>query len=100
MGVKSSLSVAGGVSASFSKSASALNSVTSLTNTASRTNISGNATAVEAASTYGQGLKQLSTSLVTAGSKIHSVAKYFSEIDQQAAQKFQLNTSPMSRWFK
>ncbi|MBO0421509.1 hypothetical protein [Enterococcus plantarum] len=56
MGVKSSLSVAGGVSASFSKSASALNRVTSLTNTASRTNISGNAIAMESATTYGQRL--------------------------------------------
>ncbi|MBO0472428.1 TIGR04197 family type VII secretion effector [Enterococcus ureasiticus] len=100
MGIKSSLSVAGNVSASFSQSANALNNIKGSTNIATRTNISGNAKAKETTTTFGQDIKQLATSIVAAGKNINSVAKDFSEIDLKASQQFQMNASPMSRWFK
>ncbi|MDA9470882.1 TIGR04197 family type VII secretion effector [Enterococcus sp. 5H] len=98
MGVKSSTTVAGSVSASFSKSASALNSINASTSVASRTNVSGNETAKTSTSNYGKGLQQLSTSIVSAGDAIHTVAKDFSKIDQQASQQFESN--PLGSWFK
>ncbi|MEI5994599.1 TIGR04197 family type VII secretion effector [Candidatus Enterococcus mansonii] len=100
MGVKSSLSVAGNVSTSFSQSANALNNVKRATNIATRTNVSGNEIAKETVTTFEKDLKQLATSIVSAGKNIHSVAKDFSEIDLNAAKQFQLNASPMDRWFK
>lgn len=98
MGVKSSTTVAGSVSASFSKSASALNSINASTSVASRTNVAGNEVAKTSTVNYGKGLKQLSTSIVSAGVAIHSVAKDFATIDQQASQQFQSNS--LGSWLK
>lgn len=100
MGIKSSLSVAGNVSASFSKSATVLNSINASTSVASRTNVVGNAKAKESTITFGRSLKQLSSSIVSTGNNIHSVAKDFAQIDQQGANEFQKNISPMSKWLK
>ncbi|MBO0466986.1 TIGR04197 family type VII secretion effector [Enterococcus plantarum] len=99
MGIKSSLSIAGNVSASFSQSANALNNIKGPTNIATRTNVRGNAKAKETATNFGNDIKQLSASIVATGKNIHSVAKDFSEIDLKASHQFQANTSPMSRWF-
>ncbi|OJG69965.1 type VII secretion effector [Enterococcus quebecensis] len=100
MGIKSSLSVAGSVSASFSQSANALNNIKGSTNIATRTNVSGNGKAKETAATFEKDIKQLATSIVSAGKNINAVAKDFSAIDLKASQQFQMNASPMSRWFK
>ncbi|PZL72645.1 TIGR04197 family type VII secretion effector [Enterococcus plantarum] len=98
MGIKSNVSVAGNVSASFSKSATALNTINASTSVASRTNVTGNASAKQSTIAYGTTLKSLSSSIVSAGDKIHSVAKEFAQIDQKGAQDFQKNLSPMSKW--
>ncbi|MFD1900037.1 TIGR04197 family type VII secretion effector [Enterococcus termitis] len=98
MSVKSSITVAGSVSASFSKSASALNSINASTSVASRTNVAGNERAKTSTVNYGKGLKQLSTSIVSAGDAIHSVAKDFATIDQQASKQFQSNS--LGNWLK
>lgn len=92
MAINSNSGIAGRVSASFSKSASALNSINASTSVASRTNVAGNQQAKTSTIQYGTGLKQLSTSIVSAGNAIHSVAKDFATIDQQAAQQFQANS--------
>ena len=99
MGVKSNLSVAGNASASFSKSATALNSISVATSSASRTNVSGNGKAQPSTKTYGTGLKNLANGVISAGNNIHSVAKDFTQIDQQASTEFQKNlSSPMAKW--
>jgi len=100
MGVKSSLSIAGGVSSNLSNAANQLNSITASTSTASRTNVAGNEKAKSTSITLGKDVKTLAESIVSAGKNIHSVAKDFSEIDLKAAQQFQANTSLMSRWMK
>lgn len=100
MGIKSNLSVAGNASASFSKSATALTSIRASSSVASRTNVAGNAPAKQSTTEYGSALRTLSSSIVSAGNKIHSVAKDFAQIDQQGATEFQKNISPMSKWVK
>lgn len=90
MTVNSNSSIAGGISASFSQSASALNSI-SVSVSASSTNVSGNAPAVQSINNYQQGLAALSTSVVSAGDNIHSVAKEFERIDQNIAQLTKFN---------
>lgn len=89
MHIKSSLSIAGNISASFTQSATALNSVQSATNIASKTNVAGNIQAQAAINQYEQGLKQLSASILSAGNQPHSVAKDFSQIDQQVAHQLE-----------
>lgn len=99
MGVKSNLSIAGNASASFNKSANALNSIKGSTNGASRTNTQGVINAPTAMTGYGTGFKTLATSIVSAGDKIHSVAKDFEQIDLQASTEFQKNmANPMAKW--
>lgn len=100
MGVKSSLSIASGISSSLSKAANQLNSITGSTSTASQTNVMGNEKAKATAVTMKNDINIVAKSIVSAGNNIHSVAKDFSEIDLKAAQQFQANASPMSRWFK
>ncbi|WP_086314928.1 hypothetical protein A5821_002498 [Enterococcus sp. 7F3_DIV0205] len=90
MTVNSNSSIAGGISASFSQSASALNSI-SVAVSASSTNVSGNAPAVQSLNNFQQGLAGLSTSVVSAGDNIHSVAKEFDQIDQKIAQLTKFN---------
>lgn len=99
MGVKSNLSVAGNASASFTKSANALNSIKLSSSGGTRTNTDGVGHSPSALTSYGTGLKNLATSIVSAGDKIHSVAKDFEQIDLQASNEFQKNmSSPMARW--
>ena len=99
MTVKSDLGVAGNASASFSKSANALNSVKGSTGGVSRTNTKGVINSPAAMTKYGTGFKTLATSIVSAGGKIHSVAKDFEQIDLQASTEFQKNLSnPMAKW--
>lgn len=90
MAINSNSSIAGGISASFSQSASALNSI-SVSVSASSTNVAGNASAVQSINHYQQGLAALSTSVVSAGDNIHSVAKEFDQIDQNIAQLTKFN---------
>lgn len=85
MTINSNSSIAGSASASFSQSASLLNSI-NVVPTTSRINVSGNAAAEESISAFQNGLKQVSTSVVSAGDNIHSVAKEFERIDQKIAQ--------------
>lgn len=85
MTINSNSSIAGGVSASFSKSASTLNSI-SISASSGQTNVAGNGTAVESFSTFQSSLKGVSSSVVKAGDNINSVAKEFERIDQKIAQ--------------
>jgi type VII secretion effector (TIGR04197 family) len=90
MVISSNTSVASGISASFSQSASALNRISAAT-VSSSTNVVGNAAAKQALNNYEQGLKRLSSSVVSAGNNIHSVAKEFEKVDQNIAQLAKLN---------
>ncbi|MGM0219052.1 TIGR04197 family type VII secretion effector [Enterococcus sp. AZ126] len=90
MAINSNISVAGCVSALFRQSASALNSISAST-VSSNTNVLGNAKAKQAMNKYEQGLKLLSSSVVSAGNNIHSVAKEFEKVDQNIAQLTNLN---------
>ncbi|MGX7149036.1 TIGR04197 family type VII secretion effector [Enterococcus ureasiticus] len=90
MSINSNSSIASGISASFSQSASSLNSI-SVSVSAFRTNVSGNAPAVQSLNNYQQGLGALSTSVVSSGDNIHSVAKEFERIDQNIAQLTKFN---------
>ncbi|MDA9472181.1 TIGR04197 family type VII secretion effector [Enterococcus sp. 5H] len=85
MTISSDSSIAGSASVSLSQSTSLLNSI-NVVPTASRINVSENAAAEESISTFQNGLKQMSTSVVSAGDNIHSVAKEFECIDQKIAQ--------------
>lgn len=85
MTVNSTLSVAGGVSSSFSQSASALNRI-SVSVPSGQTEVAGNSASLNSFSTFQTGLKGISTSVVTAGDNIHSVATEFDRIDQKLAQ--------------
>ncbi|GGC85013.1 TIGR04197 family type VII secretion effector [Enterococcus wangshanyuanii] len=90
MSINSNSSIAGSVSASFSQSASILNSI-SLSASSSNTNVAGNAPAVKTMNEFQRGLKDLSTSVVSAGDSIHSVAKEFDRIDQHIVQLTKFN---------
>ncbi|MBO0423644.1 TIGR04197 family type VII secretion effector [Enterococcus plantarum] len=85
MSINSTISIAGGVSASFSLSASALNSI-SVSVSSGQTNVTGNSAAIQSFSTFQSSLKGISNSVVQAGNNIHSVAKEFERIDQRIAQ--------------
>lgn len=90
MTINSYMSIAGGISACFSQSASTLNSISAST-VSLGTNVLGNAKAKQAMNKYEQGLKLLSSSVVSAGNNIHSVAKEFEKVDQNIAQLTNLN---------
>lgn len=85
MAISSNTSIAGNVSASFSRAASVLNNI-QVSPTASRINVAGNGPAEQSFPTFQNGLKTLSVGIVSAGEKIHSVAKDFERIDQNFAQ--------------
>ncbi|MDA9472572.1 TIGR04197 family type VII secretion effector [Enterococcus sp. 5H] len=85
MTINSNSSIAGGVSASFSKSASALNSL-SISVSSGQINVAGNGTALASFSSFQSSVKAISNSVVTAGDNINSVAKEFERIDQKIAQ--------------
>ncbi|GGC74638.1 TIGR04197 family type VII secretion effector [Enterococcus wangshanyuanii] len=90
MSINSNSSIAGNVSASFSQSASMLNSI-SISVTSSSTNVSGNTPAMKTLNEFQRGLKELSSSVVSAGDNIHSVAKEFDRIDQRIVQLTKFN---------
>lgn len=90
MSINSNSSIAGSVSASFSQSASILNSI-SVSASSSNTNVAGNASAVKTMNEFQRGLKDLYTSVVSAGDSIHSVAKEFDRIDQHIVQLTKFN---------
>lgn len=90
MGINSNTGIASSVSASFSRSASILNSI-NISASVSRINVVGNAAAEQSLTTFQKGLKNTSTSVVSAGENIHSVAKEFQGIDQQLAQLTNFN---------
>jgi type VII secretion effector (TIGR04197 family) len=91
MSINSNSSIAGNISSSFSQSVSILKSI-SISVTSSSTNVSGNTPAMKTLNEFQRGLKDLSTSVVSAGDSIHSVAKEFDRIDQHIVQltKFKL----------
>lgn len=90
MAINSNSGIAGSISASFSQSASILNSI-SISVTSSSTNVSGNTPAMKTMNEFQRGLKDLSTSVVSAGDSIHSVAKEFDRIDQHIVQLTKFN---------
>lgn len=85
MTINSNSSIAGGVSASFSKSASALNSI-SISVSSGQINVAGNDTAIASFSSFQSSVEAVSNSVVTAGDNINSVAREFERIDQKIAQ--------------
>ena len=85
MAIKSNLSIAGGVSASFSQSASLLASI-AVSVQSGQTNVAGTSIAEASLTTMQTNLKALSASIVSAGNNIHSVAAEFERIDQKIAQ--------------
>lgn len=90
MSINSNSSIARNVSSSFSQSASILNSI-SVSVCSSSTNVSGNTPAMKTLNEFQRGLKDLSTSVVSAGDSIHSVAKEFDRIDQHIVQLTKFN---------
>ena len=85
MAINSNSSIAGGVSSSFSQAATTLNSL-SISVSSGETNVAGAGKSAASFSTFQGSLKGVSTSIVTAGDSIHSVAKEFDRIDQKLAQ--------------
>lgn len=83
MGINSSLSIAGGVSAQMSKAASGLSSVNAVTSVAERTSVSGNTNAKNSLTSVHSRGQRLSNAIARDGNNIHSVAKEFAEIDQK-----------------
>ncbi|MGX7246040.1 TIGR04197 family type VII secretion effector [Enterococcus quebecensis] len=87
-GIKSSLTIAGGVSTQFSQVASGFASVNQTTSKAERTTVSGNNKAKNSLSCiHSRGLR-VSNAIARDGNNIHSVAKEFNEIDQQIKEVF------------
>jgi type VII secretion effector (TIGR04197 family) len=86
MAISSNASIAGNVSASFSRAASALNNIR-VSPISSRINVAGNGPAEQSLPAFQNGLKTLSVGIVSAGENIHSVAKDFERIDQNFAQQ-------------
>jgi type VII secretion effector (TIGR04197 family) len=83
MGINSSLSVAGGVSAQMSKAASGLSSVNGATSLANRTTVSGNMNAKNSLTSVHSRGQRLSNAIARDGNNIHSVAKEFAAVDQK-----------------
>lgn len=89
-GIKSSLTVAGGVSAQLSQAASGFLSVNEVTSRAERTTVSGNNNAKNSlASIHSRG-QRVSNAIARDGNNIHSVAQEFSIIDQKIKKSFEL----------
>lgn len=89
-GIKSSLTVAGSVSAQFSQAASGFSSVNEATNKAERTTVSGNNNAKNSLTSIHSRGQRVSNAIARDGNNIHSVAQEFSVIDQKIKKSFDL----------
>ncbi|WP_086444786.1 TIGR04197 family type VII secretion effector [Candidatus Enterococcus lemimoniae] len=89
-GIKSSLTVAGGVSAQFSQAASGFASVNEATTKAERTTVSGNSNAKNSLTSLHSCGQRISNAIARDGNAIHSVAQEFSQIDQKIKKSFDL----------
>lgn len=90
-GIKSSVTVAGDVSAQFSQAASGFSSVNEAVSRAERTTISGNNNAKNSLTSIHSRGQRVSNVIARDGNNIHSVAKEFSEIDQKIKKNFDLS---------
>lgn len=89
-GIKSSVTVAGGISAQFSQVASGFSSVNEAVSKAERTTVSGNSNAKNSLVSIHSRGQRVSNAIARDGNNIHSVAKEFSEIDQKIKRSFDL----------
>ncbi|MBP2099020.1 TIGR04197 family type VII secretion effector [Enterococcus rivorum] len=96
MAIKSNTTIAGGISASFSRSASALNAINAPASSANRTTVIGNQQAQKSGLDFGQRLQRISNALAKDGNNIHSVAQEFEAIDQKINSSI-LNSTPILR---
>ncbi len=95
--IKSNVTVASGVSQSFSQAASQLMAVQTTSTLAERTTVSGNQSAKESGADLVALLQQLSDSIAKDGNNVHSAAQEFEGIDQKIATKLALfQLSPAS----
>lgn len=83
MAIQSNSTVAGGISASFSRSASALTAIQASHSIANRTTVSGNQQAQKSDADFSQRLQRIANAITKDGNNIHSVAKEFEAIDQK-----------------
>lgn len=90
-GIKSSVTVAGDVSAQFSQAASGFSSVNEAVSRAERTTVSGNNNAKNSLTSIHSRGQRVSNVIARDGNNIHSVAKEFSEIDQKIKKNFDLS---------
>lgn len=88
MGINSSITVAGGVSAQLSKAASGFTAVNQVTTTASKTSVCGNNNAKNSLMSVHSRSQRLSNAIARDANNIHSVAKEFAAIDQKVKNGF------------